>query len=111
MDSIVTQSRTFLDSIEARVRERLACDSPSPDPGCNVTVRYIQTGSRGSPPVVPNDSSGRASLERTCHADRTRSTDRGSSGAWAAWPKTSSSTSEKLGSPAELSVSNWESRV
>jgi hypothetical protein len=50
MDSIVAQSHLFLDDVEARVRERLACDTPNPDPGCGVTVRYLQTGSRVLPP-------------------------------------------------------------
>jgi adenosine deaminase len=50
MDAVVVQSKAFLDSVEARVRERLACDSPSPDPGCKVTVRYLQTGTRVLPP-------------------------------------------------------------
>lgn len=50
MDVVVAQSRTFLDGVEARVRERLACDSPKPDPGCGVTVRYLQTGTRVLPP-------------------------------------------------------------
>ena len=50
MDSVVAQSRAFLDGVEARVREVLACDSPNPDPGCGVTVRYLQTGTRVLPP-------------------------------------------------------------
>src|SRR5215207_3255697 len=50
MDAVVAQSRAFLDGIEARVRERLVCDSPTPDPGCGVTVRYLQTGTRVLPP-------------------------------------------------------------
>jgi len=50
MDSVVAQARAFLDSMEARVREVLACDSPSPDPGCRVAVRYLQTGTRVIPP-------------------------------------------------------------
>ena len=50
MDNVVAQSRTFLDGVEAHVRERLACDSPNPDPGCGVTVRYLQTGTRVLPP-------------------------------------------------------------
>jgi len=50
MEKIVADTRTFLDSVDARVRERLACGSPKPDPGCGVTVRYLQTGSRVLPP-------------------------------------------------------------
>ena len=50
MENVVAQSRAFLDSMEARVREVLACDSPKPDPGCRVAVRYIQTGTRVLPP-------------------------------------------------------------
>jgi adenosine deaminase len=46
MDTIVTQSRAYLDAVEAQEREVLACDSPHPDPGCRVTVRYLQTGTR-----------------------------------------------------------------
>ena len=50
MDAVVAQSRTFLDGVEARAREVLGCDSPKPDPGCGVTVRYLQTGTRVLPP-------------------------------------------------------------
>jgi hypothetical protein len=50
MDAVVSQARAFLDDVEARVRARLACDSPQPDPGCRVTVRYLQTGARVLPP-------------------------------------------------------------
>jgi hypothetical protein len=50
MDAVVAQTRAFLDTTEARVRERLGCDSPMPDPGCRVTVRYLQTGTRVLPP-------------------------------------------------------------
>jgi adenosine deaminase len=50
MDAVVAQASAFLDAVEAHVRERLACDSPTPDPGCRVTVRYLQTGTRVLPP-------------------------------------------------------------
>jgi adenosine deaminase len=50
MDAIVAQSRAYLDNVEAQVREKLACDSPRPDPGCRVAVRYLQTGTRVLPP-------------------------------------------------------------
>jgi hypothetical protein len=50
LDDVVAQARAYLDAIEARVRERLACDTPRADPGCDVTVRYLQTGSRVLPP-------------------------------------------------------------
>jgi hypothetical protein len=50
MDAVLAQSREFLDAVEARVRERLACDTPQADRGCGVVVRYIQTGTRVLPP-------------------------------------------------------------
>jgi hypothetical protein len=49
MAAIVTQSRAFLDDVEAQVRQRLGCDTATPDPGCEVTVRYLQTGTRVLP--------------------------------------------------------------
>jgi adenosine deaminase len=50
MADVVAQSRAFLDAMEARVYERLACDTPRADPGCGVTVRYLQTATRVLPP-------------------------------------------------------------
>lgn len=50
MARVVEQSRAALDTIEAQVREVLACDTPQADPGCQVTVRYLQTGTRVIPP-------------------------------------------------------------
>jgi hypothetical protein len=50
MDTVVTQTRAFLDTVETQIRQRLACDTPAPDPGCRVTVRYLQTGTRVLPP-------------------------------------------------------------
>lgn len=50
LDAVVAQSRKALDATEARIRERLGCDTPRADPGCQITVRYIQTGTRVAPP-------------------------------------------------------------
>jgi adenosine deaminase len=50
MDEIVAAARRDLDAAEARVRERLRCGTPTADRGCDVTVRYLQTGTRVLPP-------------------------------------------------------------
>jgi hypothetical protein len=50
LQDAVAQARSALDAIEARTREVLMCDSPAADPGCQVTTRYLQTGTRVLPP-------------------------------------------------------------
>lgn len=35
---------------EARARSEMKCDTPQPEPGCNVTVRYLYQALRGLPP-------------------------------------------------------------
>ncbi len=47
-DSLEGARRT-LDAAEARQRELLRCDTPSADPGCAVTVRYLYQVARGRP--------------------------------------------------------------
>jgi hypothetical protein len=50
MGEVVAAARHGLDAAEARVRERLRCGTPDADRGCDVTVRYLQTGTRVLPP-------------------------------------------------------------
>lgn len=42
-------ARHTLDVAEARQRELLRCETPSADPGCTVTVRYLYQVARGRP--------------------------------------------------------------
>ncbi|MCP4655748.1 MAG: adenosine deaminase [bacterium] len=41
LDSEIEPARRELDELEARFRELLACDGPTPQPGCEVTLRYL----------------------------------------------------------------------
>ena len=53
LTEIVTATRKQLDRDEATQRRLLHCDSPQPDPGCSVTVRYLYQVLRGLPqPMV-----------------------------------------------------------
>lgn len=45
------QARRTLDALEARRREVLRCDGTAPDPGCGVTIRYLQVGLRAAAPL------------------------------------------------------------
>jgi adenosine deaminase len=47
---VLTQTRQRLDAAESRRNELLRCGTPSPDPGCRVTVRYISQVLRAFPP-------------------------------------------------------------
>lgn len=47
---VLTQTRQRLDAAEARRNELLRCGTASPDPGCQVTVRYISQVLRAFPP-------------------------------------------------------------
>jgi hypothetical protein len=49
-DAIAAASRT-LDEAEAKMRSRLRCGTPTADPGCRITIRYISTVLRGFPPA------------------------------------------------------------
>jgi adenosine deaminase len=46
---IVATTRQQLDRDEAKTRQLLRCDSPRPDPGCRVTIRYLYQALRGLP--------------------------------------------------------------
>jgi adenosine deaminase len=53
MQNVLVATRTQLDRDEATERKLLHCDSPQPDPGCHVTVRYLYQVLRGLPqPMV-----------------------------------------------------------
>jgi adenosine deaminase len=47
---VLAQTRQRLDAAEARRNELLRCGTASPDPGCQVTVRYISQVLRAFPP-------------------------------------------------------------
>jgi len=45
------QARRALDTLDARRREVLRCDGADADPGCGVTIRYLQVGLRAAAPI------------------------------------------------------------
>lgn len=49
-DAVAAASRA-LDQAESRMRSRLRCGTPTADPGCRITIRYISTVLRGFPPA------------------------------------------------------------
>ena len=49
LKDVITATRQQLDRDEARMRQILRCDSPQPDPGCAVDVRYLYQVLRGLP--------------------------------------------------------------
>jgi len=49
-DAILSATRARLDQGEARQRELMKCGTAGPDPGCQVTVRYIHQVARAGPP-------------------------------------------------------------
>lgn len=49
LPEVVATSRHQLDQAEQRMREVLRCASKDPDPGCDVTVRYLYYGLRALP--------------------------------------------------------------
>jgi adenosine deaminase len=52
-ERVVKPARANLDAAEARLRESLRCASDKPDPGCQVTIRYIaQVGRARTPQEV-----------------------------------------------------------
>ena len=50
MADVVAAARMDLDTAEDRMRERMGCATSTPARGCQVTVRYLQTGTRVLPP-------------------------------------------------------------
>ena len=48
-DGVAAASRT-LDQAESQMRSRLRCGTPTADPGCRITIRYIATVLRAFPP-------------------------------------------------------------
>jgi adenosine deaminase len=50
LKEITTATSQTLAEDEARVRKNLKCDTPNPEPGCRVTVRYLYQVLRGLPP-------------------------------------------------------------
>jgi len=52
-ERVVNPARASLDTAEARLRESLRCATDKPDPGCQVTIRYIaQVGRARTPQEV-----------------------------------------------------------
>ncbi len=49
LKDVAAATRQQLDRNEAKSRQVLRCDSPQPDAGCNVTVRYLYQVLRGLP--------------------------------------------------------------
>ncbi len=49
-DGVAAASRT-LDRAESQMRSRLRCGTPTADPGCRITIRYIATVLRAFPPA------------------------------------------------------------
>ena len=41
LPAIVAKTRTYLDQTEAKARGLMDCDTPRPQPGCEVTIRYL----------------------------------------------------------------------
>ncbi len=50
LNDAVAAARRTLDEAESRMRARLRCGTPTADPGCRITIRYISTVLRGFPP-------------------------------------------------------------
>jgi adenosine deaminase len=48
---LVAQASKDIDTVEQRLREVLKCGTPQPQPGCGVTVRWLQQVSRVMPPA------------------------------------------------------------
>jgi len=48
---LVVKAGHDIDALEKRMRELLRCDSAQPDPGCGMTVRWLQQVSRTAPPA------------------------------------------------------------
>ena len=48
---LVEAARRDLDAAEAAKRKRLGCDTPTPDPGCFVTIRYLDQTIRTASPL------------------------------------------------------------
>jgi hypothetical protein len=49
LKDVITATRSLLDRNEARKQKILACDTPNPDPGCQVTIHYLYQVLRGLP--------------------------------------------------------------
>ncbi len=50
--SIIAKVRAHIDETEAKARKLMGCDTPAPQPGCAVTVRYIAQVIRTFPPQM-----------------------------------------------------------
>ena len=50
LDALVPKAMADTDAIEARARQTLGCSTPSPRPGCAVTVRFLAQASRTASP-------------------------------------------------------------
>ncbi len=50
LGDLVARATRDIDALEKRMREVLHCDTPQPDPGCGMTVRWLQQVSRTAPP-------------------------------------------------------------
>ena len=48
---LVAKAGHDVDALEKRMREVMECDSAHPDPGCDMTVRWLQQVSRTAPPA------------------------------------------------------------
>lgn len=52
LDDLIPKARAEVDYVLAGARAAMACDGPAPQPGCAVSVRFLQQISRTSPPEV-----------------------------------------------------------
>jgi hypothetical protein len=50
--NLVPAARTEVDTVLATARAAMACDTPAPQPGCAVSVRFLQQITRTAPPEV-----------------------------------------------------------
>jgi hypothetical protein len=46
----VAAARTAIDSVEAEAQRKMGCGGPAADPGCGVSIRWLQQINRGAPP-------------------------------------------------------------
>jgi len=52
MAVIIAKTRAHIDETEAKARTLMACDTPAPQPGCAVTIRYLAQVIRTFPPQM-----------------------------------------------------------
>lgn len=52
LKEVATETSKILADDDARARAELKCGTPQPEPGCNITIRYLYQVLRGLPPEV-----------------------------------------------------------